>query len=154
TAAVFRPQSGSHLLMIGQHEEAALSITTSAILSLASVHRPDGDTPLAARFHVLDGTPADDINTDYLAKVTDGLPHPVQGAAIWGIAPTLAELADLVSQRHARTATDRSTRYLIIQGVQRFRDLRRSDEDFGFRRGDKGASPGENFATILRDGPS
>ena len=48
TAAVFRPQSGSNLLMIGQHEEASLSIFTSAILSLAATHRPEGDTPLAA----------------------------------------------------------------------------------------------------------
>jgi ABC-type multidrug transport system fused ATPase/permease subunit len=154
TNAVFRPQSGSHLLMIGQHEDAALSILTSAILSLASHHRPDGDTPLAARFHVLDGTPADDINADYLAKLTDGLPHPVQSADMWGIAPTLTELADLVTQRQARTATDRSTRYLIIQGIQRYRDLRKSDEDFGFRRGDKAATPAENFALILRDGPT
>ena len=79
----------------------------------------------------------------------------MQNADLFGIAQTLAELADLVKQRHDRTATDRSTRYLIIQGVQRYRDLRKSDDDFGFRRGgDKAASPGENFATILRDGPT
>src|SRR5262249_47240496 len=154
TNAQFRPQSGSHLLMIGQHEDAALSIMTSAILSLASHHRPEGDTPLAARFHVLDGTPAEDIKPDYLARLTDGRPPPVQSADIWGITSTLAELADLVTQRHARTAADRSTRYLIIQGIQRYRDLRKPDDDYGFRRGDKAATPAENFATILRDGPT
>src|SRR5262249_3932881 len=154
TAALFRPQSGSHLLMIGQHEEAALSILTSAILSLSSYHRPEGETPLPARSPRLDGPPAEDINADYLSKLTDGLPHPVQAADMWGISATLAELADLVTQRHARTATDRSTRYLIIQGVQRYRDLRKAEDDYGFRRGDKAATPAENFATILRDGPT
>jgi hypothetical protein len=155
TAAVFRPQSGSHLLLIGQHEEAALSILTTAIVSLAAQHRPgETGTPQVARFHILDGTPADDPNADYLARLADGFPHTVQSADVWGIAPLLAELAELVNSRHARTTEDRSNRYVVIQGLQRFRDLRRSDEDFGFRRGDKSATPAENFAAILRDGPT
>jgi len=155
TAAVFRPQSGSHLLLIGQHAEAALSMMSMAILSLAAQHKPDDSTtPTSARFHLLDGTPADDEHADYLAKLADGLPHQVQFADPWGIGPMLSELADLIKQRQDRTSNDRSTRYLIVHGMQRFRDLRRSDEDFSFRRGEKSASPAENFATILREGPT
>src|SRR5262249_40412502 len=98
TAAVFRPQSGSHLLLIGQHEEAALSILTMSIIGSAAQHRPDDSgKPGSARFHILDGTPADDPNADYLAKLADGFPHQIQTADVWGIAPLLTELAELVN---------------------------------------------------------
>jgi hypothetical protein len=103
---------------------------------------------------VLDGTPADDTHADYLTKLADGLPHPIQFADPWGIAPMMAELAELVKQRQDRATSDRSTRYLVINGMQRFRELRRPDDDFSFRRGDKTATPAENLATILRDGPT
>ncbi|HLW67303.1 MAG TPA: FtsK/SpoIIIE domain-containing protein [Gemmataceae bacterium] len=154
TAAVFRPQSGSHLLMIGQFEEAALAMLSTSILGLCAQHRPEESIhPQSARFTILDGTTVDDPNVDYLRQLVDGLPHPVQIADSWSMANLLTELAELVNQRHQRATQDRSTRYLVIQGLQRFRDLRRPDDDFGFRRGDKAASPAENFATILRDGP-
>lgn len=155
TAAVFRPQSGSNLLMIGQHEEAALAMVSTGVLGLAAQHIPtDAASPRCGRFHMLDGTVADDLNAEFLKTAVDGLPHQVQGADLWTLAPMLQELALEVSQRQNRSSADRSTRYLIIHGLQRFRDLRRAEDDFGMRRGDKPATPAENFATILRDGPS
>src|SRR5205823_863825 len=36
TAAVFRPQSGSNLLVVGQYEESALGLLATALLSLAA----------------------------------------------------------------------------------------------------------------------
>jgi S-DNA-T family DNA segregation ATPase FtsK/SpoIIIE len=154
TAATFRPQSGCHLLMIGQHEEAALAIVTAAILGLAAQHRPDDpNQPFAARFHVLDGTAADDANAELLARLVDGLPQPAQTVDPWSLAPSIAELAELVSQRHSRATEDRSTRYLIVHGLQRFRDLRKPDDEYAFSRGTT-VTPAQNFTTILRDGPS
>jgi DNA segregation ATPase FtsK/SpoIIIE, S-DNA-T family len=154
TSATFRPQSGNHLLMIGQHEEAALAILCASILGLAAQHRPDDpNQPFAAHFHVLDSTTADDVNGEFLARLVDGLPHPAQAVDPWSVAPTIAELAELVNQRHARTTEDRSTRYLIIQGLQRFRDLRKPDDEYTFGRGAT-VTPAQNFTTILRDGPS
>ena len=154
TAALFRPQSGCHLLMIGQHEEAALAIATAAILGLAAQHRPDDpNQPFAAKFHILDGTAADDANADFLARLVDGLPQPAQVVDPWSLAPTISELAELVNARHSRSTEDRSTRYLIIHGLQRFRDLRKPDDEYSFGRSAT-ATPAQHFTTILRDGPS
>jgi hypothetical protein len=46
--------------------------------------------------------------------------------------------------------------YLLAYDLQRFRDLRRQDDDFSFsRRGeDKAPSPSKQFASILREGPT
>jgi hypothetical protein len=51
---------------------------------------------------------------------------------------------------------DEPSIYLIVFDLQRFRDLRRQDDDFGFsRRGeDKPVSPAKQFANVLREGPS
>jgi hypothetical protein len=65
----------------------------------------------------------------------------------------LAELVELISARQSRSTDDRSTQYIMVHGLQRFRDLRRPDDDYSFGRGGT-ASPAQNFATILRDGPS
>ena len=45
--------------------------------------------------------------------------------------------------------------YLVIHGLQRFREFRRADDEFSFgRRGaDKTVSPLENLQLLLRDGP-
>jgi hypothetical protein len=46
-------------------------------------------------------------------------------------------------------------RYLLINGLQRFREFRRGDDDLGFgRRGaERTVSPLEHLQTLLRDGP-
>jgi hypothetical protein len=45
--------------------------------------------------------------------------------------------------------------YLLIYGLQRFRDLRRQEDDFSFaRRTEEKPNPGKQFATILTEGPS
>ena len=154
TAAVFRPQSGSHLLMIGQQEDMALAMFTSTLISLAAQHRPDETRlPVSAQFHLLDTTLPDDPNDGFLADCLAALPHPGQILEPWGIGPCLAELAALIAARQSRQTDDRTTHYVFIQGVQRIRDLRRPEDDYSFGRSNA-ATPAQNFATILREGPA
>jgi hypothetical protein len=43
----------------------------------------------------------------------------------------------------------------VLYGLQRFRDLRRSEDDFGFsRREDEKPSPAQQFVTLLHEGSS
>jgi hypothetical protein len=74
----------------------------------------------------------------------------------WRDLPTVMnELAAEVSRREQQRSTDLPRRFLIIQGLQWFRELRRQEDDFGYsRRGEeKTASPIKQLANILRDGP-
>jgi hypothetical protein len=151
TSARLRRQSGTNLLMIGQRDEAALAMTTTAVLSLAAQAAPG---PEGSRFYVLDGTPTDAPNAGYLGDALDGLPHDVQHVA-WRDVPTaIGEIAAELEQRQESDATDAPTLCLVIFGLQRFRMLRTSD-DFGFSMGeeDAPAKPEKQFADILRDGP-
>src|ERR1700733_12316640 len=51
TSVVFRPQSGSNVLIVGQNDEAALAMMIMGAIGLASQHPPAG--PQACRFYLL-----------------------------------------------------------------------------------------------------
>jgi nucleoside-diphosphate-sugar epimerase len=53
----------------------------------------------------------------------------------------LAELAAEVERRQKGETADRSPRFLFVFGVHRFRELRKAEDDFGFKP-----------STSLRDG--
>ena len=149
TAAVFRPHSGNHLLVIGQNEEAALALFASALASLAAQHDPK------TRFLILDGTLEDDANAGFLGQVAGVLPHSVEFAERSRVGEYLAEVGALVTARQKGEQADRTPRYLIIHGLHRFRDLRKSEDDFGFgkRGAERVVSAAEHFTNILREGP-
>ncbi len=142
TAAVFRPQSSANLLLLGQYEESALALATSVLTSLAR-------RPIA----VIDGTPDDSEYADYLRGVADalGLSSAVVNRA--DIPTVLGELSAELDRRQKGEA-ERTPRFLLVHGLHRLRELRKPEEDYGFgRKGEKQATPGEQFAALLRDGP-
>jgi DNA segregation ATPase FtsK/SpoIIIE-like protein len=121
---------------------------------------PSPPTPLpngerGATFTILDGTPDDSDEAEYLSKFAAKVPGAVAPPRS-GIAPAVAELAAEMDRRHKGESKDRTPRFLFVFGVHRFRDLRKAEEDFGFgRRGaEREPTPGERFAALLRDGPA
>jgi hypothetical protein len=136
-------------MILGQNEENSFSIAGSVLVSLALQHSPD-----KLRVDILDSTQEDDPRHGRMEKMTKQLPHSIKFGDVNAIGPIFQEYASEVSKRQ-KGESEKTPMFLYIQGLQRFRDLRKSDDDFGFgRRGaDKQASPAENFATILREGP-
>jgi DNA segregation ATPase FtsK/SpoIIIE, S-DNA-T family len=153
TAAVFRRHSGSNLLLLGQHAEFAASILSNALLGLAA-HEPlaganNGEAGL--RFTILGGLATD--------GALPGFVHSLPASIRCGGAPELPDLIGDIAQdveRRQKGGAAAVPQFLLINGLQRFRELRRQEDEFSFsRRGeDKGADPAKQFATILRDGPA
>jgi DNA segregation ATPase FtsK/SpoIIIE, S-DNA-T family len=65
------------------------------------------------------------------------------------------ELAAELKRRQEATSDDLAPIYIFIFDVQRFRDIRKSDDDFGYARydEDKPMPPSKLFGDVLRDGP-
>ncbi|MBA4188137.1 MAG: cell division protein FtsK [Planctomycetaceae bacterium] len=149
TAAVFRALGGANLLVIGQNEEAARGLFASAVVGLSPQLAASEKT-----FTILDGTPDDSADADYLAHLATKLPGIVAPARS-GLPAAIAELALELDRRNKGESTDRTPRFLFVFGIHRFRELRKSEEDFGFaRRGaEREPTPAERFSAILRDGP-
>lgn len=150
TAAVFRPQSGANLLLIGQDDESALGILSAALVSLSARLAASGDKSIT----LFDGTPDDSECADTLRTTCGALGIPTAFVERYTLGTAISELADTVATRMKGEAADRSPRFLIVNGLHRFRELRKPEDDFSFgRKGEKQTSPGEHFMTILRDGP-
>lgn len=151
TAAVFRPTGGSNLLLIGQNESAARGLFSAACISMLPQMPVEVGTPA---IKLLDATPDDIEDADYLPKLAARLPNVVAPDHS-SIPAVLAELAAELERRQKGETTDRSVRFLMVFGVHRFRELRKAEDDFGFgRRGvEREVTPAERFATLLRDGP-
>ncbi len=151
TAAVFRPQSAANLLLLGQHEEAALGLISASLVALAARLRANG---AGRTFTVIDGTPDDSEYADHLRNVATALGLSDAVVERPNLAAAVGEVAAELARRQNGETADRSPRFLVVHGLQRLRELRKPEEEFGFgRKGEKQVTPGEQFATILRDGP-
>ncbi|MDY7110542.1 MAG: FtsK/SpoIIIE domain-containing protein [Planctomycetota bacterium] len=151
TGGTLRRQSGSNLLLVGQRDESALAMISTALLSLAA-QSPPGEA--GARFYVLDGSPVDAPNAGFLERVASHIPHEVRHIGWREVDDAIAELAGELNRRQVADATDAPPIYLLVYGLQRFRMLRTSD-DFGFSMGDEDKPPAADrmFGDLLRDGP-
>lgn len=159
TGGVLRRHAAANMMIIGQRDEAALAMTATSIVGLAAQHPTDGAT-----FYILDGSSADAPHAGYLQHLADALPHQAHVVPYRQVGEALVNIAAAMQDRHDRDVTNAPAIYLIVFGLQRYRDLRPSEDDFGMSTSfssfddDKEAAPpppkaDKLFAEILRDGP-
>ena len=152
TAITLRRQSGANVLLVGQQEEQALAVMCSALISLAAQYPKD-----KAIFHVLDGTPTDSTLAGTFERLRAALPHETRLVEWRAVADTINELAESVARRQEAEPAGEPSVFVFIYGLQRYRNLRKSDDEYGFSLGGdepKKASPSKQFADVLREGPA
>jgi hypothetical protein len=153
TEAVFQRQSGNHLLIVGQRDEASLTMLGMSILALGAQY-PKG----AAKFILLQSAPPGSPEADFLDRVVRAVPTPVTIVHINGIPAAINELA---AELQARSGTDANVHeappvFLFIHGLHKFKKLRHED-DFNFSSGgDGGTGPdsGAQFEKLITEGSS
>lgn len=151
-AAVFRKQAGTNLLIVGQNEEAAFGMLSAALTALAA-QAPAGDL---STITLLDFSQADEANADFYTRLAAQLPRPITLGKRRQLPALLDELAIEVHRRLDDEAVPGQPRFLFVHGLQRARDLRQEDSLGSFASFDDApvaASPAQQFATILREGP-
>lgn len=142
-AAALRKRSGANLLVVGPQPEPALGMLAAAAITA-------GSTP-NARVIVVDPTPEDDALAGRIgAAVRAALPgaetHNHRDAA-----RIVAELDTIVRDRESSPGPEPVI--LVLAGLHRLRDLRKS-EDYSFSLDeDAGQSADKQLAHLLREGP-
>ncbi|HEY0007325.1 MAG TPA: FtsK/SpoIIIE domain-containing protein, partial [Tepidisphaeraceae bacterium] len=151
TAVIFRRQSGSNLLLVGQQDEQALSTLAACALSLGA------QLPInRARFLLLDGTPTDSSFAGELPRVLSALPHDVQLLEYRGVETAINDLTEELSRRQADESEGGAAIFLIINGLQRYRSLRKGEEEFSFSVSDEPKKPSaaKQLVDLVREGPN
>ncbi|MGA3163123.1 MAG: FtsK/SpoIIIE domain-containing protein [Verrucomicrobiota bacterium] len=149
TEAAFRRQSGSNLLIIGQSEEPALTILSVALVSLAAQY-PKG----TVRFIMLDSTPPNFPQREFLERVIRAIPHEIIQVRPGELAETMGGLAQELKNRAGKERSSKVPEtFLFIHGLQNFKKLRQEDE-FGFSADDsKAAQPAAVLQNLISEGP-
>ncbi len=151
----FQRQSGCNLLVVGQQEELAAGILSTACLALAAQVNPiaasttDGE-PLKS-LYVLDGTRTESPDADLWTRVTEHVADRCEVVQPRGVEAIITRLAAEVDRRVQSGRQDESPLFLVIYNLARFRDLKKGEE---FSFDDAGSGGGKNLANILREGPA
>ncbi len=104
---------------------------------------------------VLDGTRPESPDAGTWQRIADALPERIQVAGMRDVPRVIGQLADELARREAAAEDDAPPIYLVIFNGGRFRDLRRSEDDFSFSTDrDKPPAPDKQWAEILRNGPA
>ncbi|MDA1162630.1 MAG: FtsK/SpoIIIE domain-containing protein [Planctomycetota bacterium] len=107
----------------------------------------------AAQFYILDGELADAPAVEFWSRLSEGLPHDIRIGGPNDAADFVSELAEVVESRG--TSTSEPPVFLLVDNLGRFRDLRKSDDEYNFSADrSKVASPSKRFVQILKEGPS
>jgi S-DNA-T family DNA segregation ATPase FtsK/SpoIIIE len=150
TEAVFRRQSGNNLLIVGQREEAVLSIVSVGMLSLAAQYPKEG-----AKFLILDSSPPDSAQAELVNRVTAVIRQSITRITPHNVADTLKELvAEMRARAELPNPADAPGTFLFIRDIQRFGKLR-YEEDFSFSGSEETAvAPAVLLNQIITEGPS
>jgi hypothetical protein len=145
TAAVFRKQSGSNVVILGQQEEVAVSLMVSSLISLSAAVDPNAVEP---SIHLVIGQALDGASAAIVNVLAEVLP-----IRIWPqreLGTLLNQLADEIDRRGQLNVPPQ---FLFLYGLQRLRDLRRADDDFGFSKKGSEKTPQQQFIHVLKEGP-
>ena len=156
TKATFRRQSGSSLLVIGQQAEPARAVLVAAAVAVAAQDQRAEESNGIVPITVLDGSPADDPDANYFARLATAFPDHIRVASLRDKPNVLDQLAEELERRQRDPHQVYAPLFLAVYGLHRFRDLRKAEDDFSFgRRGeDKIVSPAERFAELVKEGPA
>jgi len=147
TEAVFRRASGSHLLIVGQREEATLAMLGVSLISLAAQHPKGG-----ARFFVFDCSPPDSAEAKFLEHLIAIVPREIRLVRPGEVDVVMAELAADQQQRVDNPGGDAPEVYLLVLGLARNKKLK-FDEEMSFSMdADAGANPGLQFNKLITEG--
>ena len=179
TSIAFSQQAGANLLLVGSDPDATMGILTTSLIALAAQsprttscveeHSPDADerglpdrqtqpTVGAATYYVFDGNPLGSSEAGLWKQVADVIPDSVRIVTPPQAAQALAEITAERERREVDPNAAHSPLFVFVAGVSKFRDLRKSDDDFslsGFgSSGDKSSiDPSQQFADLLSKGP-
>ena len=127
----------------------------------AASESPAAPAITTPRFYVLDATPADSPLYGSFAKLKAVLPHDVRVVEWRATGDAVNEIATELGRRRDGQDLAAAPIFVFVYGLQRYRILRKPEDEFGMSFGSGGggdepkpADPGKQFAEILKDGPS
>jgi len=150
TEAVFHRQSGNHLLIAGQRDEAALGMVALSLISLAAQHAKN-----SARFFVFDCSPPDSAEARLLERIVRSLPHETKLVSVAELPEVMTALEAEMNRRMESPDAAASANYLLIHGLPQNKKLRFDEEaSFSLDPAAGAGNPGLILNKLICEGAS
>ncbi|MEA3213086.1 MAG: segregation ATPase FtsK/SpoIIIE, family [Chthoniobacter sp.] len=152
TEVVFHRQSGHHLLIVGQREDASLNMLGLSLLALGAQY-PVGTAKFIFFHTASPGTP----DAEVIARILRTIPHPVTVAGPPDLVQVMNEVATELKARSGGEAhaAGAPSVFVFIHGLHRFKKLRQEDEfAFSTSGSEGGSSPSVQFNDLINEGSS
>ena len=143
-----RRQSGANIIVVGQREDVATGLSVAALVSFAAVTRH-----ISGRVILLDGTTPDSPTAGALQSTIETLKLNADLPNYRDCDAAIVQLGQEVAQRIADGRQDQPPILLMVHGLQRYRTLRKDEDDFSMSS-DGPPKPDKVLGAILRDGPA
>ncbi len=143
-----RRQSGANIIVVGQREDVAMGLSVAALVSFAAVTRH-----ISGRVILLDGTTPDSPTAGALQSTIETLKLNAEVPNYRDCDAAIVQLGQEVAQRIADGRQDQPPILLMVHGLQRYRTLRKDEDDFSMSS-DGPPKPDKVLGAILRDGPA
>jgi DNA segregation ATPase FtsK/SpoIIIE, S-DNA-T family len=148
--AVFHRQSGNHLLIVGQREEAALTMMGMALISLAAQCPPG-----SAKFYFIHASAPESADEVFLQKIFATVPQGLVTARAHELGDVMTEIANELKERTGGDASSAPPVFVFIHGLHKFKKLRAEDDfDFSMSDADAGPKPSAQFLELINEGSS
>jgi hypothetical protein len=144
TCARLARAAGANVACISPRDDQAVSTSAAMLLAIAA-EAPD------AVIDVFDGTPADAPEHGALQRIATDRGVKANFVPYREIDAKLSEIAQDVTDRADNPGRPR--RFVLIHQLQRYRTLRRNEDDFSFGASDAPPSPDKLLGGIVREGP-
>jgi len=147
TEAIFRRQSASNLLVVGQSDERMLTILAVGLVSLAAQHAKE-----SAKFFVLHNLAAGSSQLKFFQRVLQAVPQSLLQAGNANLADVMASLSEELKRRSETEASGPEI-FVLIHDLQNFKKLRQEDE-FSFSSSPSEPAPANILQDLLTNGPA
>lgn len=150
TEVAFPRQSGSHLLIVGQREEAITTMLGLSLIALAAQHPQAG-----VQFYFFHSAAPGTADAAFLEDLFPRLPHPVTVARAHDVDKVMQAIHDELLRRNTGGASGAPPVFVLVHGLHKFKKLRHEDDmDFSFGGSDEdsGPKPGAMFNALITEG--
>ena len=144
TCARLARAAGANVAIISPRDDQSVATSVAMLLSIAK------EAP-GSMIDVFDGTPSDAPEFGTLERIAGQHSIPARFTPYREIEQRMLEIAEDVAAR--ANDSGRPRRFLLVHQLQRYRALRRNEDDYSFGASDAPPSADKMLVGIVREGP-
>ena len=149
TEVIFQRQSGNHLLLVGQRDDAIMAIMSIAIVSLSAQFARDDIS-----FIFIDSNPQGSNERDTIEKYIKSISSKIDTNFDHDAEELIQSIGQEMTRRESSTSKNESPIFIFINDLQKFKKLRYDEElAYSFDDSSKEGNPALILNEIITEGP-